>query len=49
RKPVSMLMDRVDGPFRLELEFIGVVKDWTHREKFAYETYVIPMWNTAGM
>ncbi|CAJ0586468.1 unnamed protein product, partial [Mesorhabditis spiculigera] len=44
-----VLMDRVDGPFRLELEFIGVVKDWTHREKFAYETYVIPMWNTAGM
>ncbi|CAJ0949955.1 unnamed protein product, partial [Mesorhabditis belari] len=41
-----VLMDRMDGRFQLELDYIGVWNDWTHTEKFAYETYVIPMFNT---
>lgn len=39
-------MDRQSGPFRLEIEFIGVVQDYTHKEKFAYEAYSLPIYNT---
>jgi len=36
------LFDRVDGPFNLEIDFIGVYKDETHFEEFAYESYKAP-------
>ena len=39
-------MDRQSGPFRLEVDFIGVVQDHTHKEKFAYESYNLPIYNT---
>lgn len=42
-------MDRIDGDFRLELDYIGVYNDHTHLEDFAYETYVLPLWNTDGI
>ncbi|XP_067630328.1 complex I intermediate-associated protein 30, mitochondrial [Eurosta solidaginis] len=29
----------MDGPFRLEVEYVGLEYDPTHREKFAYEMY----------
>jgi hypothetical protein len=38
-------MDRLDGPFRLEVSFIGVMHDPTHTEKKAYETYNSPLAN----
>jgi NADH dehydrogenase [ubiquinone] 1 alpha subcomplex assembly factor 1 len=38
-----VIMDRVDGEFQLEIDFIGVCNDTTHREKFAYEQYVTPV------
>ncbi|KAI6237306.1 CIA30 domain-containing protein [Aphelenchoides besseyi] len=44
-----VIMDRIDGPFRLEIDYIGVVKDWTHNEKFAYETYNIPCYNPESL
>ena len=36
------LMDRIDGPFCLEIEDIGVIKDEKYKmhEKTAYENYV---------
>jgi len=34
------LMDRITGKFQLEIDWIGVYKDVTHTEKFAYETYL---------
>lgn len=43
------LMDRVDGPFKLEIDYIGVINDRTHEEVFAYETYSLPVYNTSGM
>lgn len=33
------LMDDVDGPFCLELDYIALYCDTNHREKFAYEQY----------
>ena len=38
------LMDRVDGPFALEIEEIGVINDPTYNmeEEHAYETYAYP-------
>jgi hypothetical protein len=44
-----VLMDRVDGPFNLEIEFIGVVNDRMHEERFAYEQYSLPIYTTIGM
>ncbi|GMS80384.1 hypothetical protein PENTCL1PPCAC_2559 [Pristionchus entomophagus] len=43
------LMDRMDGPFALELDWIGVVHDRSHVEETAYETYTLPLWNTHGI
>lgn len=39
------IMDRIDGEFQLEIDYIGCYNDVTHEEKFAYETYSIPMFN----
>ncbi|GMR59420.1 hypothetical protein PMAYCL1PPCAC_29615 [Pristionchus mayeri] len=44
-----VLMDRVDGPFAFEIDWIGVVHDRSHIEETAYETYTLPLWNTHGI
>jgi len=36
------LMDNLEGPFRLEIDFIGVTNDKTHTEELAYETFNTP-------
>uniref|UniRef100_A0A0N5AXW4 CIA30 domain-containing protein n=1 Tax=Syphacia muris TaxID=451379 RepID=A0A0N5AXW4_9BILA len=43
-----VLMDRMDGEFSLELDFIGITHDQSHREQFAYEVYSLPLFNTRG-
>ncbi|CAI5450861.1 unnamed protein product [Caenorhabditis angaria] len=43
-----VLMDRIDGDFSLEIDYIGVYNDTTHIEDFAYETYTLPVFNTHG-
>ncbi|KHJ83195.1 hypothetical protein OESDEN_17107 [Oesophagostomum dentatum] len=43
-----VLMDRIDGDFQLELDYIGVYNDRSHLEEFAYETYTLPVFNTHG-
>ena len=34
-------MDGVEGPFSLEIDYIGVLKDDELKENLAYETYKI--------
>ena len=43
------LMDRIDGEFQLEIDYIGCYNDRSHEEKFAYEHYSIPMFNPQSM
>jgi len=38
-----VLMDRMDGKFQLEIDYIGVAHDLTHREQIAYEQYNVPI------
>ena len=33
------LADEVEGPFKLELDYIALVRDENHQEKYAYEMY----------
>lgn len=33
------LMDNVDGPFNLEIDYIALLKDQNHKEEHAYERY----------
>uniref|UniRef100_A0A914E701 Guanylate cyclase n=1 Tax=Acrobeloides nanus TaxID=290746 RepID=A0A914E701_9BILA len=43
-KAISIgIMDRIEGEFQMEIDYIGVFHDPAHTEKFAYESYVIPM------
>ncbi len=39
---MNIAAGRVDGPFSLELDWIGVECDHSFREEFAYETYQMP-------
>lgn len=41
-------MDRIDGDFKLEVGFVGVINDISHFEKFAYEKYQLPILTTLG-
>uniref|UniRef100_A0A0N5BAX5 CIA30 domain-containing protein n=1 Tax=Strongyloides papillosus TaxID=174720 RepID=A0A0N5BAX5_STREA len=43
-----VLMDKIDGPFNLEIDFIGVTHDKSHQEKSAYESYELPIFNSQG-
>uniref|UniRef100_A0A8R1XX74 RRM domain-containing protein n=1 Tax=Onchocerca volvulus TaxID=6282 RepID=A0A8R1XX74_ONCVO len=38
-----MLMDRIDGDFSLEIDYIGVVHDRSHLEGHSYEAYQLPI------
>jgi len=37
------LMDNASGPFRLELDYIGIIHDETHTHTFEYEMYPVKM------
>lgn len=43
------MMDRTNGPFRLEVAFIGVLKDNTYVEEHSYEAYSIPVFNVNSL
>lgn len=43
-----MLMDRIDGDFSLEIDYIGVVHDRSHLEEHSYEAYHLPILFTEG-
>ncbi|TKR61231.1 hypothetical protein L596_028371 [Steinernema carpocapsae] len=44
-----VIMDRIEGDFQLEIDFIGVCNDRSHQEDFAYETYTLPIFNPMGI
>jgi len=43
-----VLMDKIEGDFKLEIDFMGATHDMTHKEKFAYEKYQLPVFTTHG-
>uniref|UniRef100_A0A914WXC6 NADH:ubiquinone oxidoreductase intermediate-associated protein 30 domain-containing protein n=1 Tax=Plectus sambesii TaxID=2011161 RepID=A0A914WXC6_9BILA len=43
------IMDRIDGEFSLEVDWIGVYNDTSHHEKFAYENYIQPIISPVGI
>ena len=36
------MADQIDGPFNLEIDYIGLYSHPTHSEIFAYELYKMP-------
>jgi NADH dehydrogenase [ubiquinone] 1 alpha subcomplex assembly factor 1 len=34
--------DKINGPFHLEIDYIGLEFDPSHKESFAYEMYRMP-------
>lgn len=37
------MVDRIDGPFKLEIDWIGVYYDQSHFEQYAFEEYQLPV------
>uniref|UniRef100_A0A1I8F127 Exonuclease domain-containing protein n=2 Tax=Wuchereria bancrofti TaxID=6293 RepID=A0A1I8F127_WUCBA len=46
---IVMLMDRIDGDFSLEIDYIGVVHDRSHVEEHSYESYHLPILFAEGI